>query len=426
MDFRKVFDRELLACGDGTFESASMLPNHADSASTTEGTTGSVRGASDSPAMGSAGSDHPSWESFPASKFESFGTFDSDLLTIMSWIPDGKIPGLQYVAKEGAVYIRKGVRNREGILSKFQDVYQESGRKLKREVVPFAIECSGEEIAKILEDFHTRYPNCHFCLTGEPRGVKILSTSSRQFDTAKKLLIDQIMCLPQYSTHLRGGQVLTLKKADIVAEGVDAIVNAANGLLDHCGGVAAAINRASNGEVQRHSMTYMRSGRGKNQLKVGSVVATPAGGSLKCKHVLHAVGPTSHYHDCEGALRHLVRNILNEAKKSKIRSIAIPAISSGIFGVDKNLVARCIMETLAEYPYPPNSDLISDVRVVIIDQPTYQCFVSRAQRMKLFPPPSVKKAPAKKVDSSTERDDFGAMGSGAVEATHPPSGRKYG
>lgn len=390
MDFRKAFDREVLVCGVGSVEEASnALP--------LDHTPQEVGGASAGDGAVSA---------FPSSIFESFGNLSTDVLTILEKIPEGRIPGIHYAAGEGVVYLSKEVRDRDVTISKFQKAYQDllQGKKMKMEVVELPVECSEAVVTRVLEEFHSRYPNCHFSLVMNPWGVKIISTSSRQFETAKKLLLDQLLSMPLtlYTIPLPGGQVLTLKKANIVAEDVDAIVNAANGSLLHAGGVAMAIDKASGGAVQSHSRAYMKRCSYK-ELKVGSVATTKAGGSLRCKHVLHAVGPTNTYPDCEGALRYLVRNILNEAKKLKVKSIAIPAISSGIFGVDKNLVARCIMEGLLGYNYPKNSPVISDIRVVIIDQPTYQCFVACAeQKGFLTPQPPVM---AKKTSSAGRSTD---------------------
>lgn len=418
MDFRRAFDREVLACGtgsSGSVEEGLTTPNHALS---------EQHGGASASAAGDTASAQP--PSFPSSMFDSQRGLNSDALTILEKIPEGRIPGIQYAPGEGVVYIRKDMRDRDGGISKFQKAYQGLllGKKMKVEVVDLPVECSEAAVTGILEEFLTRYPNCDFSLMKDYWGVKIISNSSRQFETAKKLLLDQLSCLPSYTISLPGGRVLTLKRGDIVAESVDVIVNAANGSLLHAGGVALAINKASGGAVQQHSKAFMKNRR--KDLTVGSVAVTKAGGSLRCKQVLHAVGPTSNHSDCAGALNFLMRNILNEVKKHNIRSIAIPAISSGIFGVDKNLVAQCIVDTLTQYTnYPKNPSLLSDIRVVIIDQPTYQCFVSYVQKKGLLPPPPMttkKKSSASRLESSTEKDD--GSGSGAKGTDDKKAGTK--
>ena len=436
VDFRKAFDKELLlACAaDASGRAKGDTRQH--HAVNEHSRPFAVEGAStmnSASALGAAATvslpDSPpsSQVSFPSSKFESFENLNTDVLTIMSKIPDGKIPGLHYAAGEGVVYIQKDVRDRDDSISKFQRAYQESLKKLKKAAVDLPVGCSDADVTKVLEDFHTRYSSCIFSLTrGDTTEVNIISTSSRQLETAKKLLLDQLSsCIPEYTVPLPGGRVLTLKRADIVAEHVDAIVNAANGSLEHGGGVARAIDRASGGAVQQHSKAHMKR-RNYRDLDIGSVASTQAGGSLKCKHVLHAVGPRSSHHDCENTLKLLMRHLLNEAKKMKLKSIAIPAISSGIFGVDKDLVAHCIIDSLIHYDSYPKSNPshLSDIRVVIIDQPTYQCFVSYGLKNGLFPLPAEKKTPsASKLETSIEKESVGAKGSDVKKAedTQPSS-----
>ena len=98
-------------------------------------------------------------------------------------------------------------------------------------------------------------------------------------DIAKELYID----LPKFS------RKFTIKRGDIVLEEVDAIVNAANDRLQHNGGVAAAIHKASHGRVQEECKRLMT---GNGSVLTGEAVATAARGNLKCKHVIHAVGPS--------------------------------------------------------------------------------------------------------------------------------------
>ena len=86
---------------------------------------------------------------------------------------------------------------------------------------------------------------------------------------------------------------VTIKLGNVIDEDVDAIVNPANAQLIHGAGVAADIDRASNGEVQKAS-TKMISQHG--MLTVRNAVVTGAGGMLKCNMIIHAVGPTEYQH----------------------------------------------------------------------------------------------------------------------------------
>ena len=86
---------------------------------------------------------------------------------------------------------------------------------------------------------------------------------------------------------------VTIKLGDIVEVKVDIIVYAANDHLMYAGGVAAAIDRASYGAVQQESSELIEQ---METLPTGGVVITSAEGKLKCKFVIHAVGPIAYQH----------------------------------------------------------------------------------------------------------------------------------
>ena len=215
--------------------------------------------------------------------------------------------------------------------------------------------------------------------------VKTVSTSSRQINQAKKLLADEqakrmvvaaTSSKPTSTTEvilLSNDRKLTLKKEDIVKEDVDMIVNPTNKCLLHAGGVAGALNRASNGQLQKHSSRYVQK---KGEVPVGSVGVTQGGGALKCNRVIHAVGPDRTYSqaDCERLLNRVIGEVLKCAERHNATSIAIPAISSGIFGVKKEVVARCVTDAIIAYNFSKPHPCISDIRIVIWDEPTYTPF----------------------------------------------------
>ena len=108
-----------------------------------------------------------------------------------------------------------------------------------------------------------------------------------QLETQKSLNNIMLIDLPNPA------QRITLKFGDIVQEEVDIIVNSANKYLLHNEGVAAAIHKASSGIVQSESNKIIHT---KSTIPTGDVVVTAAGGALKCKHVIHAVGPATDQH----------------------------------------------------------------------------------------------------------------------------------
>ncbi|CAI9716691.1 protein mono-ADP-ribosyltransferase PARP14-like [Octopus vulgaris] len=121
---------------------------------------------------------------------------------------------------------------------------------------------------------------------------------------------------------------IVLKEGDITTLDTDAIVNAANGKLDHKGGIAAAIVQKGGFEIQIESNKIMN--RRRSELKTGEVVSTKAG-KLKCKTIIHAVGPVwnnGRTHEIF-YLSRAVQNCLAFLEEKSYTSIAIPAISTG-------------------------------------------------------------------------------------------------
>jgi O-acetyl-ADP-ribose deacetylase (regulator of RNase III) len=130
--------------------------------------------------------------------------------------------------------------------------------------------------------------------------------------------------------------------ADLLAQDVDAIVNAANEALAHAAGVAGLIARAAGPELEEDSR---RIGR----CPTGDAVVTRAG-ALPQKAVIHAVGPRWHGgRSGEAALLAAChRAIVARARERAFASIALPAISTGIFGYPAELAAPVAVGALAE------------------------------------------------------------------------------
>ena len=120
-------------------------------------------------------------------------------------------------------------------------------------------------------------------------------------------------------------------KEDITKLRVGAIVNAANSRLDHAGGVAYAIARAAGYQLQQDCDAHYRQ---QGPVSVGRSYTSP-GYNLPSTWVVHVVGPMwSQYRDKERCCRDLYQafvNCLEEADRLEVDSLAIPAISSGIY-----------------------------------------------------------------------------------------------
>lgn len=167
------------------------------------------------------------------------------------------------------------------------------------------------------------------------------------------------------------GQTLQIVQGDITAERVDAIVNAANERLQHGGGVAAAIARRGGPVIQRESNAWVREHGPVSPARP----AWTAGGNLPAKYVIHAVGPVWGEGDEEAKLATAVRAVLRVAQERGLSSIALPAISTGIFGFPKERAAEVIFRALRDhFDENPGSGL-KLVRVVLFDRPTVEAFL---------------------------------------------------
>ncbi|XP_031648904.1 uncharacterized protein LOC109906385 [Oncorhynchus kisutch] len=149
------------------------------------------------------------------------------------------------------------------------------------------------------------------------------------------------------SYRLRLGLQVVVCQGDITKEQADALVNAANEDLDHAGGVAAALSRAGGPEVQRASRDLVRQiGR----VPTGTVVET-TGGNLPCKMLLHAVGPVggSVGGNERPLLEKTVKTVLDLAETMELQTLAMPCISSGIFGVPLKVCSEAIVSAVRDF-----------------------------------------------------------------------------
>jgi len=159
---------------------------------------------------------------------------------------------------------------------------------------------------------------------------------------------------------------------DLTEESTDAIVNAANSSLAHGGGVAGAIVRRGGPVIQEESDT-------KAPVPVGGAVATGAG-RLPSRFVIHAVGPVWGEGDEERKLRSAVTSALAVAEERGLASVAMPGISTGIFGYPKGEGCRVIAEEAARHLRAAGGSVVS-VRLVSIDEETASHFLVAAERV---------------------------------------------
>lgn len=139
---------------------------------------------------------------------------------------------------------------------------------------------------------------------------------------------------------------IKIVKGDITQLAVDAIVNAANTSLLGGGGVDGAIHRNGGAEILAECQNIRARQGG---CAIGEAVMTTAG-KLPAKYVIHTVGPTwvDGQHDEVLLLQNAYRNSFRLAENLKLRSIAFPNISTGIYRFPKQLAAQIALKTVTE------------------------------------------------------------------------------
>lgn len=134
---------------------------------------------------------------------------------------------------------------------------------------------------------------------------------------------------------------IKLKQGDITELDTDVVVNAANAQLIMGGGVAGAIRRKGGPAIQEECNKIGGTFVG------GAVITT--GGNLKAKHVIHAVGPRMGEGGEDEKLKNATLNSLKLMDEFKLKTIAFPAISTGIFGYPIDRCAKLMISTAKEY-----------------------------------------------------------------------------
>ena len=151
------------------------------------------------------------------------------------------------------------------------------------------------------------------------------------------------------------GVNISLRYGDITGEEVDAIVNPANKYLTHAAGLAQIIVQRGGSEIQRESDKIIRK-RGFLSLHVGDAVHTIAG-RLHSKFVIHAVGPEWDRQSEKKGIKLLQKacfESLKLASKLGLSSVALPAISSGIFRAPIDACAFAMLNAVEEYLAMPS------------------------------------------------------------------------
>jgi O-acetyl-ADP-ribose deacetylase (regulator of RNase III) len=165
--------------------------------------------------------------------------------------------------------------------------------------------------------------------------------------------------------------VLELTQGDITDQTTDAIVNAANTALQLGGGVAGAIRRKGGPKIQEECNKI-------GGTHVGGAVIT-TGGNLAAKYVIHAVGPRHREEHEDAKLKDATLSSLILADQKNLKSIAFPAISTGIFGFPKDRCATIMLSTTIAYLEGPTK--LEKVVYCLYDQKTFEIFKRTLQSL---------------------------------------------
>jgi O-acetyl-ADP-ribose deacetylase (regulator of RNase III) len=165
-----------------------------------------------------------------------------------------------------------------------------------------------------------------------------------------------------------GGMRIRLVNGDITQQQVDAIVNAANSTLMGGGGVDGAIHRRGGPQILEECRR-IRAERYPDGLPTGQAVATTAG-NLPAKWVIHTVGPVyARSEDRSGKLARCHTESLRVADELGAKTVAFPAISTGVYGYPLERAAPVAVRAVRE-----TDTNVEEVRFVLFDQRAYREF----------------------------------------------------
>jgi O-acetyl-ADP-ribose deacetylase (regulator of RNase III) len=157
-----------------------------------------------------------------------------------------------------------------------------------------------------------------------------------------------------------GGTTVIAIEGDITRQPVEAVVNPANGVLQHNDGIPAAMVRTGGRVIQEESDHWVLE---HGPLDPGDAAVTTAG-MLQASHVIHVVGPTyGETEDPDQVMAAAVGAGLDAVHSHGLLSVAIPVIASGNRGVHAQAATRAIVNAVAAW-LEANPDTITDITLV--------------------------------------------------------------
>ena len=167
-----------------------------------------------------------------------------------------------------------------------------------------------------------------------------------------------------------GELTLEVVQGDLTQQDVDAIVNAANNDLELGGGVAGTIARAGGPSIQAECRKI-------GPIEVGDAAIT-AGGNLKARFVIHAASMRLGGRTGADGLRRSTRRSLEIADLRGLRSVAFPAVGTGIARFPLEECARIMVEEVVAHGRSPSS--VREVRFVLFGSQAESAFRDEVNR----------------------------------------------
>lgn len=161
------------------------------------------------------------------------------------------------------------------------------------------------------------------------------------------------------------GNRIKILKGDITDMDVDAVVNAANTELLLGSGVAGAIRKKGGDSIQKECY-------GIGSISLGEAAITGAG-NLKSRFVIHAAAMHIGGSVTEESLRVATKNSLMRADEKGIKTIAFPAIGTGVGGFPVGRCAEAMIDVVSNH-LKSGKTFLERVYFVLFDEPTYRAF----------------------------------------------------